>query len=126
MNISTIKLAFKYLTGGISGVVEYLLGALNTALGSIGEASKEKIQAALNIARKVLSSLEAFQWLCPTKWQTAYKVTLDAVASCADALSDLEITKVELDVVTDKVTDAIRAWRGEDDATCADADTLKI
>lgn len=33
MNISTLKIAFKYLFGGVSGVVEYLLGVLNAALG---------------------------------------------------------------------------------------------
>ena len=35
MNISKIKMAWKYLTGGIGSVADYLLDVLNSAIASI-------------------------------------------------------------------------------------------
>ena len=67
MNISKFKIVWKYLFGGTSSVVEYVLGVLNKALSSIGETSKEKVQACLNTAIRVLAVLTAIKWLAPTK-----------------------------------------------------------
>ena len=120
MNISTIKIAFKYIFGGVSGVVEYLLGVLNAALAGMTEATKQRVQGALNLARKVLATLNAIKWLCPTKWQTAYKATVDAVAEAVAALEDLEITTDEVAVVSDRMKAALDAWKLPDDETCID------
>lgn len=120
MNISTIKIAIKYLFGGVSGVVEYLLGVLNAALAGMTDANKQKVQGALNLAQKVLATLNAIKWLCPVKWQTAYKSTVDAVAAAVAALEDLEITADEVAVVSDRVKAALVAWKQPDDETCVD------
>lgn len=120
MNISTTKIVFKYLFGGVSGVVEYLLGVLNAALAGMNEATKQRVQGALNLARKVLATLNALKWLCPVKWQTAYKATVDAVAEAVAALEDLEITTDEVAIVHDRMKAALNAWKQPDDETCID------
>lgn len=120
MNISTTKIVFKYIFGGVSGVVEYLLGVLNAALAGMTEATRKRVQGALNLAQKVLATINAIKWLCPTKWQTAYKATVDAVADAVAALEDLEITADEVSVVADRVKAALAAWNAPDDETCAD------
>ena len=121
MNISKFKMAWAFLFGGgVSGVVEYVLGVLKNALASLTDSTKEKIQAALNIATRVLAVLKSLAWLIPTKWQTAYGKTIEAVQECVNDLGDLEITKEELDIIIDKVTAAINAWNSPDDETCVD------
>ena len=124
MNISKFKIVWKYLFGGTSSVVEYVLGVLNKALSSIGETSKEKVQACLNTAIRVLSVLNAIKWLVPTKWQTAYGNTIFAVQGVVDSLSDLEITKDELTIVADRCKAALAAWKSPDDDTCVDGSDL--
>lgn len=124
MNISKFKIVWKYLFGGTSSVVEYVLGVLNKALSSIGEASKEKVQACLNTAIRVLAVLTAIKWLVPTKWQTAYGNTIFAVQGVVDSLSDLEITKDELTTVADRCKAALDAWKSPDDETCVDGSDL--
>ena len=120
MNISTTKIVIKYLFGGVSGVVEYLLGVLNAALAGMTEANRQRVQGALNLAQKVLATLNALKWLCPTKWQTAYKATVDAVAEAVAALEDLEITTDEVAIVSDRMKAALNAWKQPDDETCID------
>lgn len=124
MNISKFKIVWKYLFGGTSSVVEYVLGVLNKALSSIGETSKEKVQACLNTAIRVLAVLTAIKWLVPTKWQTAYGNTIFAVQGVVDSLSDLEITKDELTTVADRCKAALDAWKSPDDDTCVDGSDL--
>ena len=126
MEISKFKIAFKFLFGGgVSGVVEYLLDLLKTAVASLSDLTKAKIQAALNFAKKVLSILKTIRFLIPTKWQTAYDQTILAVEEIVDDLSDLELTKEELDKIVDKVNAAIAAWKSDDDETCVDTKALK-
>ena len=120
MDISKFKIAWKYIFGGIGSVVDYLLDILNSALAQIDPSKKEQIQAVLNLARRVLSVLEALKWLCPTKWQTAYELTIKAVEAVVDALSDLQITKEEFEKVREAFEAAVKAWKGEDDETCVD------
>ena len=124
MNISKFKIVWKYLFGGTPSVVEYVLGVLNKALSSIGETSKEKVQACLNTAIRVLAVLTAIKWLVPTKWQTAYGNTIFAVQGVVDSLSDLEITKDELTTVADRCKVALAAWKSPDDETCVDGNDL--
>lgn len=121
MNISKFKLVTTFLFGGgVSGVIEYLLGVLKAALAGLSDTTKEKVQAVLNLALKVLSILEVIKCLVPTKWQTAYVKTLVAVQTVVESLTDLEITKDELDVICDRVTAAIDAWKSPDDETCVE------
>ena len=124
MNISKFKIVWKYLFGGTSSVVEYVLGVLNKALSSIGETSKEKVQACLNTAVRVLAVLTAIKWLVPTKWQTAYGNTIFAVQGVVDALSDRENAQDALATVADRCKPALAAWKSPDDETCVDGNDL--
>ena len=125
MNISTFKLITSFVFGGgISGVIEYALGVLKRALGGLTDTTKAKIQAALNLSMKVLGILEAVRILVPTKWQTAYAKTIEAVKETVSSLSDLDLTKDELGIICDRVTAAIDAWKSPDDETCVDGACL--
>lgn len=120
LEVSKLSLIWKWLTGGIEKVADYLLELLNTALANLDEKDKESIQAVLNYATKIAASLTAFAWLVPTKWQTAYKATLAAVQAVVDALADLSLTADELLSLREAFATAVLAWKGEDDETCAD------
>ena len=89
MNISKFKIVIKYIFGGTSAVVEYVLGVVNKALSSVDTSSKEKVQALLNTLLKANATLKAIAWLVPTKWQTAYGKTLDSIFSIVMMLEDL-------------------------------------
>lgn len=126
MNISKLTLAWKFIFGGgVSGVIEYVLGVLKTALGSLNETTKTKIQAVLNLSMKVLSILQVVQCLVPVKWQTAYAKTIEAVNATVQALTDFEITKNELTIIYDRVSAAVAAWKQPDDETCVDCKEIE-
>lgn len=114
MNISKIKIAFKYLFGGMDAVVEYLLDIVNNALAAIDPAKRAKIAAAYNTICKVLATMNSLAWLVPTKWQSAYRMTIAAVENTADALSDFKIEADELTKVKDAFNAAVLAWRSGD------------
>lgn len=114
MNISKLKIAFKYLFGGMEAVVDYLLDIVNQALAAIDPTKRKKIAAAYNTLCKVLATMTSLAWLVPTKWQSAYKATLGAVADAADALADFKIEAAELTKVRDAFNAAVLAWRGGD------------
>lgn len=120
MDISKFKIAWKLVFGGMGSVVDYLLDILNKALAALDPAKKEKIQAVLNLARRVLSALTALEWLCPTKWQTAYTKTIKAVTTVCDALDDLTLTAEELERIKADFEEAVKAWKSPDDETCVD------
>lgn len=123
--MSKIKLAWSAFCGFINpcksigeSVCDYALGVLKTALGSLSDATKARIQATLNTAERVLAVLQAVKWLIPTKWQTAYSATIEAVTETIDSLRDLEITTTELATVTERYNAAYLAWMSPDDETC--------
>ena len=126
MNISKFKIAFKLLFGGMESVVDYLLDIANAALAAIDPDKRAKIAAAYNTINHVLATLTVLQWLCPTKWQNAYNVTLAAVEAVVDALEDMKIEPAELTKVKDVFNAAVTAWRGGDvPDTDVDFETLK-
>ena len=120
LEISKIKLVWKLLTGGASGLGTYALELGNSALASLNASNKQSIQAVLNYMTKILNTLKAFSWLIPTKWQTAYSKTLKAVEDTATALEDLQLTQEELANVITAYSSAVDAWKSGDDATCQD------
>ena len=126
MNISKFKIAFKYLFGGMESVVDYLLDIANAALAAIDPDRRAKIAAAYNTLCKVLATMTALAWLVPTRWQSAYRMTIAAVSDAADALADFKIEAAELTKVRDAFSAAITAWRaGDVPDTDVDFDTLK-
>lgn len=122
-----IKVAWKAFTGFINpwgsvfdNLAELALGEMNKAIASIEPGNKAKMQAALNVARKVLNVMSLLSSLCPVKWQTAYSLTLSAVSKTVSSLEDLNVTKEELETIAKDFSDAVRAWRSPDDETCVD------
>ena len=114
MNISKFKIALKYLFGGMEAVVDYLLDIVNQALAAIDPAKRAKIAAAYNTLCKVLATMTSLAWLVPTKWQSAYRMTISAVSDAADALADFKIEAAELTKGKDAFTAAVLSWRGGD------------
>ena len=126
MNISTFKIAWKLLFGGVESVVDYLIGIVNAALDEINPEKRAKIAAAYNTIDRVLATLVALKWLCPTKWQSAYSQTVLAVNDVVDALSDFKIEAAELTKVRDAFAAAVVAWRtGDVPDTDVDFSTIK-
>ena len=120
MNISKWKVVWNFITGGGVGVVDYLFTVLKNALNGLGSATKEKIQAVLNLAMKVLSIAQAVRIFVPVKYQLAYDLTIKAIQTLIAALQDLEITGTELKALVDGYNEAYAAWMSPDDETCVD------
>ena len=120
MNISKWKIVWNFITGGGVGVVDYLLTVLKNALNGIGDATKDKIQAVLNLAMKILSIAQAVRIFIPVKYQLAYDLTIKALQTLIASLQDLEITGAELKALIDGYNEAYAAWMSPDDDTCVD------
>ena len=114
MNISKFKIAVKLIFGGMESVVDYLLDIANAALAAIDPDKRAKIAAAYNTISRVSATLLALKWLCPTKWQSAYEMTILAVSDVGAALEDFKIEQSELTKVRDAFNAAVLAWRGVD------------
>lgn len=113
MNISKLKLAWKFLTGGREGVIDYVLDVGNTIADRIADAKKEDLKSYLSTARNILGTLNSISWLCPSKWRQAYDVTLSAFADLVAALNDLKLTPEEFTAVCNAFRIAYAAWRAE-------------
>lgn len=121
MNISKFKIVWSFLFGGgVSGVADYLLGVLKNVLNGLNEASKEKLQYAFNVTKKILEILKVIAFLVPTKWQAAYALTLAALCNFIERIEDLDVTTEELMLMVSDVNDAIEKWQSPDDETCVD------
>lgn len=126
MNISKFKIAFKLLFGGMESVADYLLDIANAALAAIDPDKRAKVAAAYNTILNVLATMNSLAWLVPTKWQSAYRMTIAAVSNAADALADFKIEAAELTKVKDAFNAAVTAWRGGDvPDTDVDFSTIK-
>ena len=113
MNISKLKLAWKFITGGSEGVLDYALDVSNNFANKLPNAKKEDIKSYLATARNILDTLNILSWLCPSKWRQAYTLTVSAFADLVAALDDLKVTKDELTDVCDNFKLAYAAWRAE-------------
>lgn len=113
MNISKLKLAWKFLTGGREGILDYALDCANTFADRIADAKREDIKSYLSTARNILDTLNSLSWLCPSKWRQAYALTVNAFANLISALSDLKITPDELTSVCKSFKLSYAEWRAE-------------
>ena len=120
MNISKWKVVWNFITGGGVGVVDYLLTVLKNALNGLGNVTKEKIQAVLNLAMKILSIAQAVRIFIPVKYQVAYDLTIKAIHTLIASLQDLEITGAELHALINGYNEAYAAWMSPDDETCVE------
>ena len=113
MNISKIKLAWKFITGGREGVLDYALDVANTFVDRLSDAKKEDLKSYLTTASNILDTLNSLSWLCPSKWRQAYALTLSAFADLVAALDDLKVTQDELTGVCNSFRLAYSEWRAE-------------
>lgn len=113
MNISKIKFAWKFITGGREGILDYGLDVANTFASRISDSTKEDIKAYISTAHNIFGTLNSLSWLCPTKWRQAYAITLNAFADLVGALDDLKVTHDELTAVCNSFRIAYAAWRAE-------------
>ena len=113
MNISKLKLAWKFITGGREGVLDYALDCANTFADRLADAKREDIKSYLATARNILDTLNSLSWLCPSQWRQAYALTLSAFADLVAALDDLKVTQDELTAVCNAFRIAYAAWRAE-------------
>lgn len=120
MNISKWKIAWKFITGGGVGVVDYLLAVLKNALAGLGDATKDRVMAVLNLSMKVLSVAQVVRVFIPVKYQLAYELTVKALQNIVASLQDLEITGAELQAIIAGYNEAYAAWMSPDDETCVD------
>ena len=113
MNISKLKIVWKFLTGGREGVLDYCLDVANTIADRIPSAKKDEIGKYLATARKVLDTMSALSWLCPKNWLIAYEKTVAAFFHLVAALDDIRVTPDELTDVCNSFRIAYAAWRAE-------------
>ena len=113
MNISKLKLAWKFLTGGREGLLDYALDVANTFADRIADTKKEDLKSYLATAHSILETLNSLSWLCPSKWRQAYALTLSAFADLVAALNDLKLTPEEFTAVCNSFRIAYAAWRAE-------------
>jgi hypothetical protein len=120
MNIIKWKVVWNFITGGGVGVVDYLLTVLKDALNGLGDVTKEKIQAVLNLTMKILSVAQVVRIFIPVKYQLAYDLTIKALQTLTVSMQDLEVTGTELKALIDGYNEAYAAWMLPDDETCVD------
>ena len=113
MKVNKLKIAWKFMTGGREGVIDYALDVANTFADRLPDAKKDDIKAHLATARNILDTLNSISWLCPLKWQYAYALTVSAFADLVSALDDLKVTPDELTAVCNSYQLAYAAWRAE-------------
>lgn len=113
MNISKLKLAWKFITGGREGVLDYALDVANTFVDRLADAKKGDLKSYLSTARNILGTLDNISWLIPSKWINAYVNTVNAFANLVAALDDLKVTPDELTAVCNSFRIAYSAWRAE-------------
>lgn len=113
MKISKLKLAWKFITGGREGVIDYALDVANTFADRLADARREDLKSYLSTARNILDTLNSLSWLCPSKWRRAYTLTLYAFSDLVDTLDDLKVTPDELTPVCNSFRIAYAAWRAE-------------
>lgn len=120
MKISKWKVAWKFITGGGVGVVDYILTVLRNTLDGLSAVTKENIQAVLNLTMKILSVVQAVRIFIPVRYQFAYDRTIKAIQTLVTSLQDLEITGEELQDLLNGYDEAYAAWMSSDDETCVD------
>jgi len=108
MEISKFKALWSLMTGGIAGLIKYILEVINEALKKLDPA---KIAQVADVVKNVSNALVALVPLLPAKYQDAAKVTIEAINKLSDALKDGNVTEQELNDEIDAIKAAIDAWK---------------
>ena len=93
--------------------MDYVLDVANNLAAKIPDARQEEIAKYLGYARRILSTLKSVEWLCPNKWRIAYDLTITAFADLVNALSDLKVTRSEIDGLARSFQLAYSEWRAD-------------
>ena len=112
MEISKLKLTWKYLTGGVDGIVEYLLDQFSTQV--LSKASPELLAKycsdvkalSIFIADVVVNHKDD---LGEHKTSVA-KSIIAGLGDLASALSDGKVTKDELDHIVDEIEAMVKLF----------------
>jgi hypothetical protein len=109
MNISKVKAAWAFLTGGWSGLAQYLLGLVNKALALCdAEKCRKCATIAISIAAIVKTAVAVF---APEKYRDPAGKTVEALGVVAAALEDGKLTEEELNANIDNIAKCIEAWK---------------
>ena len=109
MNISKIKAAWAFLTGGWSGLAQYMLKAVNALLAKCdADKCKRTATIAISIAAIVKTACDVF---APAAYKAAAAKTVDALETLAVALEDGNLTEAELNANIDAISSCIDAWK---------------
>jgi len=110
MKVSKLKVIAKYFTGGIAGVVEYILDLFNEMIQKLPKSEVAKYaQLAKDIANFVANLANSL--ISNEAKKKAAIATAQCFADLATALLDANMTKDELDGIIESVKAAIDAWK---------------
>lgn len=109
MEISKIKAAWAFLTGGWSGLAEYLLTQVSKGLAKCDTTKLSKTATiAISIAAVVKTACEVF---APEKYKAAAAKTVDALEAMATALEDGNLTADEITANIQAISACIETWK---------------
>ena len=109
MDISKIKAAWAFLTGGWSGLAEYLLGVVNKGLAKLdAEKCRKTATIAISVAAVVKTACDVF---APEKYKHAATSTIEALEALAIALEDGQLTAEEISSNIGTITSCVTLWK---------------
>jgi Rad3-related DNA helicase len=114
MEISKLKALLALLTGGVPGILKYILGLFNTqVLGRIpnkeeGAKYIKDVQAVYALIRTIL---DVHQEDFAEKRKESLETILAAIEELTKAIEDFEMSENELTAIVDKIKVAIDAWK---------------
>lgn len=114
MNISKLKAAFALLTGGIGGIIKYLLNLFNEQVLSkipnkeVGAKYLRDAQAVNALLRAILENhIEDISM----ERRLVLAAIVAAIDELAKALEDFTVNETEFDAILARVNEAIDAWK---------------
>lgn len=109
MDISKIKAAWAFLTGGWSGLAEYLLTQVSKGLAKCDTAKLRKTATiAISIAAVVKTACEVF---APDKYKAPAAKTVEALEAMATALEDGNLTPEEITANIQAISACLESWK---------------
>lgn len=113
MNISKFKLIWTAMTGGVTGVIEYLLDIFNKQILSRIHIDKAALYAgSVKAVADCLNNIfNLWAGKIGEEKAKAFVATIEAVSALAKALEDANVSEDELDLVIAQVKEAVEAWK---------------
>lgn len=114
MTISKLKAILALITGGLAGIIKYVLNVFNKqVIGCIPD--KETAAKYLRDAQATYAFLRSIMEIHSEDLSEDRKVKLNAILAAIEeltkALEDFEVNESELDEIFKKVSDAIDAFK---------------